>query len=154
MSKVECTEKNLAYVFGPESSGDTPEERAKTSQRIWIRSQDQLVLYDKKVGAPGLVMGASEALEVFGWDVLYETIYRDWVCMVSEEGEPGKTFLAARSERKLEHYRVAFAARKLGWGLTTEEVQDAENNETRTSMKAICAICAVLDLDPRTVGFK
>jgi hypothetical protein len=62
----------LGKVFGEASSGGTPEERARTSNREFVRSQDHLALANGS--ARGHRMSAWEAYQAFGLDKLEETL--------------------------------------------------------------------------------
>lgn len=60
----------LDFVFGKESSGESPEQRAATSHSRFVRSQHQLSAY--RDGASGRVVNAQEALRLVGWESLQE----------------------------------------------------------------------------------
>ena len=59
---------DLDAVFGPDSTGSTPEQRAQTSKTIFVRSQLQLA-FDTPA-AQGRRLRAQEALHLFGWNTL------------------------------------------------------------------------------------
>ncbi|HEX3919098.1 MAG TPA: ImmA/IrrE family metallo-endopeptidase [Caulobacteraceae bacterium] len=79
-------------VFGAESKGDTPEERAQTSGTRFVRSQHQLSIWSP--GASGRWLSAREALRTFGWEVLRELASRSATPLVRSNAEPTQTVLA------------------------------------------------------------
>jgi hypothetical protein len=54
----------LRAIFGHESTGATPLERARSSKRLFVRSQDHLAFH--KPTATGRQLSAFEALDIFG----------------------------------------------------------------------------------------
>jgi Zn-dependent peptidase ImmA (M78 family) len=62
------SDTHLDAVFGTQSRGKTPQERASTSDVTFVRSQHQLSHWTE--GAGGRVLNAGEALDLFGWEVL------------------------------------------------------------------------------------
>jgi Zn-dependent peptidase ImmA (M78 family) len=108
--------KILDAVFGAESTGDTPEDRARTSRRRFVRSQHQLTEYHPD--ATGRIFDATEALRLFGWPVLAELADRPASPILRDSKQPYQVI-----ERKLAELGVSLrqAARKQGW--TDESIQ-------------------------------
>lgn len=137
----------LDVVFGKDSTGDTPEERAATSKRVWVRSQDGLAIFSE--GATGRVLTSSEALERFGMATLHEALDYGSAILIKEHGEPMKTIKNRREELGWILEEVA-----LRTGLTVEEVADAENPRTASSIRKIERVCEALGLDERLISFE
>ena len=55
----------LDAVFGKDSTGLTPMQRAQTSNSRFVRSQHQLSQY--RENASGRILNARQALRLFGW---------------------------------------------------------------------------------------
>ena len=102
--------KVLDAVFGSDSTGDTPEDRARTSRRRFVRSQHQLTDYDPE--ATGRIFDAKEALRLFGWPVLAQLADRPASPILTDPAQPYQAI-----ERKLGELGVSLrrAARKQGW---------------------------------------
>src|SRR5271163_1461382 len=100
----------LDAVFGAESTGTTPEDRARTSRRQFVRSQHQLTEYQP--GASGRILDATEALRLFGWSALAELADRPSSPLLTDPAQPYQAI-----ERKLDELGVSLreAARKQGW---------------------------------------
>jgi len=139
-------EVSLSIIFGEESRGKTPEERANTSPRLWVRSQDHLAIF--KPGATGLIMSAREVLNIFGLTKMYEAIDYGTAIIARTEAEPGATLRVRRHELDLDQHEVAEQA-----SLTVEQVRDCESHLTRSDIHHIAAICVALGLDARSIGF-
>ena len=79
----------LEMVFGKESRGETVEERARTSNVLFVRSQDELSLF--REGAKGRQLAAWEALIAFGFEILEEAVCEAAAILVDSEAEPART---------------------------------------------------------------
>lgn len=117
MAINENATSELELVFGKESSGDSAEERAKTSSRLFVRSQIQIALDNQR--AKGRRLSAQEALETFGWDVLSGLAENNAVPIIQIENEPGTTIQKRREQLGLSVEQLAHAA-KLDTRLLTE----------------------------------
>lgn len=137
----------LAAVFGAESTGDTPEERAATSNRIYVRSQVQLALDSKQ--ATGRRMNAREALAAFGIDLLEEVAGEGSAGIVSDPQQPADTFSKRRKFLNLTPEAVARAA-----AVTVEEVEAAETPGSISSIHSLERIGQSLSLNERLLGYK
>lgn len=76
-------------IFGKDSQGDTVEARASTSSSRFIRSQHQLSIW--REGAQGRVLGATEALRQFGWEILKELADHSSVPFIESGANPNTT---------------------------------------------------------------
>jgi hypothetical protein len=140
------TPESLNAIFGECTIGGTPEKRASNSTRVWVRGQDHLAICNE--GATGLMMTSTEALEIFGLEKLDEALEYGTAIIVRGKTEPGTSLRARRHELDLDAHEVAERA-----GLTIDQVQDCESQLTRSDIHQIAAICAVLQLDARSIGF-
>jgi len=137
--------KLLEYVFGIESQGSTPEERARTSTYQFVRSQDHLSLLKKT--STGHRLKACEALEIYGFDVLKEVHDYGSAILVCSEDEPAATLRIQREELGLSIHDVAKRT-----GLTDSQVNECENSANRSPIRSIEKLAAVLGLDDRLVS--
>jgi Zn-dependent peptidase ImmA (M78 family) len=137
----------LDAVFGPESSGDTPEDRARTSHRKFVRSQHQLTEY--RPGATGRIFDATEALRLFGWSVLAELADRPASPILRDPKQPYQAI-----EQKLTELGVSLtrAARKQGW--TDESIQRFQRRN-QVSFRDLEKLARSIDLeDEDQLGIK
>jgi Zn-dependent peptidase ImmA (M78 family) len=137
---VVVTPAILEFVFGAESRGSTPEERAKTSSRIFVRSQDELAVYT--AGATGRRLMAWEALKAFGFEKLYEASTESSAILVSDFRRPA---VLLQERRKILGLEVADLARKLK--IDSKEIQNAEKTSNRTPIRLLERIAQALGLD-------
>jgi hypothetical protein len=79
----------LERVFGSESHGPSQEDRARSSERIFVRSQDHLALNTPK--ATGRRLTAWEAYSAFGFERLEEVLDYGSAVLVSDPREPAAT---------------------------------------------------------------
>jgi Zn-dependent peptidase ImmA (M78 family) len=97
-------------VFGNESSGESPERRAATSQSRFVRSQHQLSVY--REGATGRVVNAQEALRLVGWESLQELADYPAIPLLIRSDEPYQSI-----ERQLRNLGLSLkeVARRIHW---------------------------------------
>jgi Zn-dependent peptidase ImmA (M78 family) len=138
--------KKLELIFGPESRGDLPEERAKTSKKLFIRGQDHLAEY--RTGLSGMLLSAWECFNTFGINTLFEVIEYGSAILPASPDEPSRTL---REER--ERFGRTKEDQAKVTGLSTEEIDDAENPNTRSPIQIIKKIAQKLCLDERTLSF-
>ena len=93
MARVEAAELDL--IFGKDSCGRTPEDRARTSTRIFVRSQDHLSLDNPELS--GRRLTAWEALQSFGLDVLWEVFEYSSAILPASPMEPALTLKTRRN---------------------------------------------------------
>lgn len=134
----------LEEVFGAASHGATPIERARSSSRVFVRSQHQLTFYDE--GASGRQLNAYEALREFGWEKLRELADRPAVPILRNADEPYRTL-----ERRLQDLGLTLerVARRLGWdaALVREFGQRAQ-----IPFRKLEQLAQVLALDEQKLG--
>ena len=138
----------LDFIFGEESSGKTVEERAKTSTKRYVRSQDQIAEFNE--GEPtGRVLTAWEVLKAFGEDILKRVAKNSSTSLVRERDEPAATLKLRR-----EQLRLSVDDLKTLAGLETQEIEGAEDSKTRTSIRKLERICQVMGLDERLISWE
>ena len=101
-------------VFGEESSGESPEQRAASSQNLFVRSQHQLSEYRK--GATGRVINAREALRLVGWKNLQGLADYSAVPLLVRSDEPYRSI-----DKQLKNLGLSLeeVARKVSWSNET-----------------------------------
>jgi Zn-dependent peptidase ImmA (M78 family) len=97
-------------VFGKESSGESPEQRAATSQRLFVRSQHQLSEY--REDATGRVINAQEALRLVGWKDLQGLVDYSAIPLLIRSDEPYRSIDKQLKNLGLSLHEVA---RKVRW---------------------------------------
>ena len=137
----------LSIVFGPDSSGDAPEERARTSTRLFVRSQIQLAFDNPR--AKGRRINAAEALDNFGWDTLEQLAYHDAVPIVIYEGEPGLTIEKRREQLGLTTDQLAHAS-----GVSKDIIINAEKGIRAIPIRDLENIARFLSLDENQLGLQ
>jgi Zn-dependent peptidase ImmA (M78 family)/transcriptional regulator with XRE-family HTH domain len=139
------TDHDLSLVFGPSSSGTTPEERARTSEVTFVRGQIQLAPYSES--ATGRVLGALEALRAFGWDLLLQAMREGSVPLISSPQEPATTLRSRREELGLSLEQLAKRS-----GISVNTLQNAETIGTRTAIRTLETLAQALALDEQVLG--
>src|SRR5580700_10443247 len=84
----------LEKVFGAESNGDTEEARAKSSHKLFVRSQVQLAEDNER--ATGHKISAFEAFRSYGWDVLAKVAEEGSAPLITKPDEPASTLRSRR----------------------------------------------------------
>lgn len=137
--------KELELVFGSASTGDTPEERAKTSSAKFVRSQIQLAPYSE--GATGRVLSVREALHNFGWHTLRQAGLEGSAPLVESPSEPALTLRARREE-------LGISSEKLAKKLKISEsiIQQAETAGKKTPFKTLESLAQALALNEKVLG--
>jgi Zn-dependent peptidase ImmA (M78 family)/transcriptional regulator with XRE-family HTH domain len=131
---------SLAIVFGEASRGDTAEERARTSNREFVRSQDHLALANSK--STGHRITAWEALNAFGITKLEEAIEYGSAVLSSEANEPAQTLRKFREDRGLEKADLAHALKA-----TSSQVESAEDPKTVNPIEFLERVAIILGVD-------
>ena len=137
----------LDCVFGSESTGTTPEERARSSTKRYVRGQDEIA--EDSEAATGYKMSAEEALETFGMEILFEAVDDGSAILVCSGDEPAASMRQRRKDLNLTTEEVASRA-----GVTVAEVEKAEDERYRSSIHILMKMAVVLGLNPKTVTFK
>lgn len=133
-------ESRLARVFGSDSRGNSPSERALTSTREFVRSQDHLAVTTPE--ATGHRLTAWEAYQAFGFDKLEEVFEYGSAVLVADAREPAATIRQRRETLELELKEVAHFT-----GLTKTQIEEAESPNRRTSIRRLEQIALALGLD-------
>lgn len=136
----------LSQVFGPDSSGETPEARARTSHRRFVRGQTMLAEASPK--AKGRVLTATEAVRIFGFDVLRKAIHNGQAAIVPDRSEPARTIAARRDALGLPVDRLARLI-----GLKPGEITVAETPGKVSSIRVLEVLARNLAIDERKLGF-
>lgn len=143
---VVTDESLLVAVFGPESVGSTPGERAQSSNSVFVRSQDGLAL--DKPNATGRKFTAAEAYDAFGFETLLEAVTAGSAVLPANLEEPARTLREARERLGLTHETVATRA-----AVPVDLVRSAEDARTRTAIHDLQRIAISLGLDERHISF-
>jgi hypothetical protein len=150
------SEHELDFVFGRDSTGRTPEERAITSKAVWIRTQNELsyrqnmeawYAYHGHHNIPDVfIVSSVDALRVYGMETLIEAIDRGSSVVVKRA--PGDTVRDTRQQKGWTHEELAQRSH-----LSIDQVADAEDTSFRSPYKLVLVpICQALGLDPLTLG--
>ena len=138
--------RELDRVFGPASTGDTWDERALTSDQLYVRGQAQVAQY--RAGATGLRMNAAQVLHVFGHDALRAVVDEGSFQITSARDEPARTLRARREQLGLNQGQLARAAE-----LTAANVANAETPGQVTPIRELQRLGQTLALDEQVLGF-
>jgi Zn-dependent peptidase ImmA (M78 family)/transcriptional regulator with XRE-family HTH domain len=130
----------LEAVFGEDSSGETPEDRALTSSRIFVRGQAQIAFATDS--AKGRKLSAIEALGAFGWEIISNLAYRTATPIICMEGEPGSTIKKRRESLGLTIESLAKVA-----GIEPAILQNLENATSGVPIRQIENVARLLALD-------
>lgn len=139
------TKEQLDLVFGEDSSGNTPEERARTSRMKFVRSQVQIAPASKE--ATGRIFSAHEIYSTFGWEPMRTCALEGAARIISSHNEPAASLKKGREELGL---TVADLAHRIG--CTTEEIQDMETEGVRNPYKLIERFGSAIALNEKLLG--
>lgn len=135
----------LTLVFGQDSTGDSPEERAQSSSTLFVRSQIQLALFT--AGATGRTLTAREALRTFGWEALRQAVLESSAPLLSTPKEPAATLRARREELGLSLEQVARKAK-----ISPEKLRLAETAGSKTPFRTLETLAQALALNDQILG--
>lgn len=135
----------LDAVFGVDSIGDTPADRAQTSKIIFVRSLDQIAFDSHK--ATGRRLTAGEALDAYGWDVLAEVGAEGAALICAGPRAAGNALRARREALNLGSKHVASRA-----AVDVKLVERAERTDPRVPIRVYERIGRVLGLDERFIS--
>lgn len=141
------TTSELDAVFGSDSVGHTPEDRAQTSKRQFVRGSIQIAVSNPR--ANGRRLSAKEALDAFGSDILYDIREHGFTPIIINEGEPGKTISARRKAMSLS---VDELSNRIG--ISAEDFMSFEQGKTILPYRDIEKICRSLVLDEAVIGYR
>jgi Zn-dependent peptidase ImmA (M78 family)/transcriptional regulator with XRE-family HTH domain len=137
--------KELERVFGSDSSGSTAEQRAKTSARIFIRSQLQLA--EDNSLATGHRMTATEALVSYGWESL-KRVAADGSCpLITDQKEPATTLRLRRIALNLTLEQVARQS-----NLSASLIKRAEEHGALSRIRDLEQVAQTLALNDKLIG--
>ena len=136
----------LDAVFSKESRGNTPAERASTSKQMFVRSQVQVAFASD--GAKGRWLAAQEALDTFGWEILFRIAQDGAAPLISSQEEPANTLRSRREELGL---APAAIAKKLK--VDEQAVIKAETAGQLSPIRLLESIGQLLALDERKIGY-
>jgi len=141
---AEYDTQELDRVFGSESCGSTPESRARTSNRIFVRSQHQVSFWNE--GSKGRRFKAGEVLDAYGWDVLRELADHSASPVVTAGGEPLR-FLTKQLEALGVDQRKTLVAAK--WPQTSI---DAFERNRQVPFKDLERLAQMISVEPHELG--
>lgn len=137
--------ERLTRIFGPQSSGLTPEERARTSPRLFVRGDDQLAFYS--AGATGRRLSAWEAFKGFGMSKLEEILDYGSAVIAANKFEPAESIRKKRIDLSLSQQDLANHAK-----VKISDLQDAEDYKKRADIRTLGRLSKVLQLDDLRLG--
>lgn len=135
----------LDLVFGPDFSGKTPEERARTSKVMFVRSQMQLAQDSPQ--ATGRRMTAYEALKAYGTDALIEVAERGRFLLVSNRNEPATSIRA-----QMDALGIAKKSLAKTLGMREAEIAQIDVPGKLSSGRVLDRIAAALAMDEQFLG--
>lgn len=138
---------DLDKVFGPDSWGETPGERARSSRREFVRGQTMLAKASEE--ATGHRLAAAEALDSFGFQTLLTVIEEGQAPLVRDRSEPARTL---RKHREALGYTPQHLARLAK--VAVEDVVKAETPGKISSIRILERLALPLAIDERVLGFK
>jgi hypothetical protein len=136
----------LDAVFGRDSRGTAPEDRARSSARQWVRGLDGIA--EDSDAANGRRLTASEALAAYGWEVLLEVAAEGSKLLCSDRDAAPRAIRLRRETLGLTERHVAARA-----GLSEEEVRRCET-AGRWPIRTYERIARVLGLDDRYISVR
>src|SRR3989339_1231834 len=142
------TEYELRCIFGPESTGDTFEEREKTSTQLWVRSQDHLAIYNAERKPTGLTLTPREVYELFGWEMIDEACWYSSAILPKVKDEPSGSIRRCREKKGWTQEELAKRAE-----IPLEEVLKVEDRTDRTTIQMLKKMCDALEIDWRVITF-
>lgn len=138
---------DLELIFGPSSRGNTPAERAATSDRVYVRSQR--LLAEDSPAATGLRYRAQQALAIFGLERLRAVATDGATPLIELAGEPAKTLREKRRQLGLSPKSLAARA-----GVAEDDVRRSEIDGEVLPYRMLERIAQDLALDERVLGFQ
>lgn len=136
----------LTRVFGGDSSGDTAEARALSSRREFVRGQTMLA--EASPSAKGRRLAASEALRIFGLEILRQAVDDGQAAIVPSKNEPAQTLRHRREELGLTVERFARLV-----DLKPLDIVQAETPGKVTPIRTLEQLAPYLAIDERYLGF-
>jgi Zn-dependent peptidase ImmA (M78 family) len=141
------TPKELELVFGAESQGETPEERATTSLRRFVRGQSQLG--EDREAATGVRLGVQWALHVFGYETLKRAVLEGAARINQALDEPARTLRERREAMGLSQREVAATS-----GLTEADIRRAETPGAISEIRRLQSLAQMMGLNDERLGLQ
>lgn len=113
----------------------------------YVRSQDSLAEWRPTSKGPKIPY--ADAVQLYGTAKLDEVVDKGTAVLTVDITEPAASLLRFR-----EHHGLSIQALAGYVGLTVDEVADAENPATRTSMQVLSAIAMYFDIPPLELSWK
>lgn len=137
----------LDAAFGSTSRGETPEQRAVTSPRIFVRSLQQLA--EDSSEAKGRRLTAREALEAYGPDVLAE---------IASEGTAviggGIRYAAKAIKQRVSDLGISNKDIANLTGLQVPTIDDILAGRSGTPVRLVERVAGAVGLDERLIGVR
>lgn len=137
----------MEKVFGPESSGDTALQRARSSRREFVRGQTMLA--EASAEATGRRLKAAEALDSYGFGTLLAAVEEGQVSLVRDRSEPARTLRKHREALGYTPHQLARLAKA-----SVGDVLKAETPGKISSIRLLERLALPLAIDERFLGFK
>lgn len=137
----------LDAVFGPTSRGDTPEARAETSTRLFVRSLQQLA--EDSPEAKGRRLTASEALDAYGPDALAEIASEGSAVIGGGVRSASKAIKQRVSDLGISNKDIANLT-----GLQVPIVDDVLGGRPGTPIRVVERVAGAVGLDDRMIGIR
>lgn len=137
----------LDKVFGIDSAGNTPEDRALTSQREFVRGQTMLA--EASPEATGRILTAAEALNNFGFPTLLMAVEEGQALIVNGRAEPAQTLKKYRNALGYSPKDLSHRAK-----VSLDDVIKAETPGKLSSIRTLERMARPLAIDERILGFK
>lgn len=135
----------LSKVFGASSSGSTIEERARSSERQFVRGQTMLA--EASATAKGRRLSAFEAFKIFGFEILAQAVDDGQVAIVPNRSEPANTIKSRREALGISREMLSKIA-----GIKPALLEAMETPGRVSSIREIEKIAAPLAIDERYLG--
>lgn len=138
--------KELDAVFGSDSKGATPAERAASSKREFVRSQSQIALDSPE--ATGMRLKAEWAHHLFSYPLLRDAVFDGAASVIAGRTEPAATLRQRREDLGLKIDRIARAS-----NLREEDLIAAETAGRISSVQQLHRYAQILGLDEEYLGY-
>lgn len=137
-------------AFGTDG-GHSLEERAKNSERIFVRSMDHLAFHSES--ATGQKLTAYEALSHFGEGKIAEVLEYGTAVLISDSqrptSQPGTRIRARRKSLGLTPSDLASRV-----GISGDDIAALESGFTRVPARTLIRTCSALALDEYRIGLE
>lgn len=143
MTQPEASE--LDRVFGSDALGETIEDRAASSSRVFVRSQSQLAVYNER--STGLQMSAQWALRQFGFSTLLRAVDEGAVVISASLSEPARTLREQRETLGLSINQIARASR-----VAVDVVREAEKPGSVVPIRQLRSLAQSLGLNDEKIS--